>query len=76
MSVAVLLHDWNGANVLGLQDAAEVDVLAIAKVFGGYPISGHRQFCKFGSVLLQVDRLVVPGLVELCAPHLVHALVI
>ena len=76
MSVGVLLHDWNGANVLGLQDAAEVDVLAIAKVFGGYPISGHRQFCKFGSVLLQVDGLVVPGLVELCAPNLVHALVI
>ena len=25
------LHDWNGANVLGLQDAAEVDVLAIPK---------------------------------------------
>jgi hypothetical protein len=26
--------------------------------------------------LLQVDGLIMPGLVELCAPHLVHALVI
>ena len=26
--------------------------------------------------LLQVDRLIMPGLVELCTPHLVHALVI
>jgi hypothetical protein len=27
-------------------------------------------------LLLQVDGLIMPGLVELCAPHLVHALVI
>jgi hypothetical protein len=26
--------------------------------------------------LLQVDGLIMPSLVELCAPHLVHALVI
>jgi len=27
-------------------------------------------------LLLQIDGLVMPGLVELCTPHLVHALVI
>jgi hypothetical protein len=26
--------------------------------------------------LLQVDGLIMPSLVELCAPHLVHALVV
>jgi hypothetical protein len=62
--------------VLGPQAAAELDDLAIAKVFGRYPISGHRQFRKFGSVLLQVDGLVMPGVVEQCTPHLVHALMI
>jgi hypothetical protein len=28
------------------------------------------------SLLLQVDGLIVSGLVELCTPHLVHALVV
>src|SRR6516165_2167789 len=28
------------------------------------------------SALLQVDGLVMPGLVELCTPHLVHTLVV
>jgi hypothetical protein len=41
-----------------------------------------RRFTNLGlseivkSPLLQVDGLVVPGLVELCTPNLVHALVI
>jgi hypothetical protein len=38
-----------------------------------------RRFINSGlskSPLLQVDGLIMPGLVELCAPHLVHALVV
>ena len=38
-----------------------------------------RQLCpcqNVGKPLLQVDGLVMPSLVELCTPHLVHALVV
>jgi hypothetical protein len=40
--------------------------------------SGLRagQRTNFGPLLLQVDRLIMPSLVELGAPHFVHALVI
>jgi len=31
---------------------------------------------SWNSPLLQVDGLIMPRLVELCAPHLVHALVV
>ena len=36
----------------------------------------HRTTYTSSVLLLQIDGLVMPGLVELCTPHLVHALVI
>ena len=40
--------------------------------FGKNPMREYNE----KSLLLQVDGLIMPGLVELCAPHFVHALVI